>query len=264
MIHCGDCIEVMAGLAASSVDLVLSDVPYGQTQNAWDVPIPFEPMWKQLRRVAKPKAPIILMAAQPFASKLICSNLTDFRYDLIWSKNKPTGFLNAKKQPLRSHEHVLVFSQEPVRELTHEHILVFYRQAPHYEPQMTSGHKPGNYARSVKQSTNYGAQKPAEYGGSTERYPTSIVPIPIINNDDPDKRHPTQKPVDLMTWLIRAYSRPGEMVLDFAAGSGTTAVAAIREGRRCICIEQKPEYFEIAESRIAAARGVGTLLEAAQ
>lgn len=123
MILRGDCIEEMTGLQTGSVDLVLSDVPYGQTQNAWDNPIPFEPMWRELRRVAKPNAAIILMAAQPFASKLVCSNLADFRYDLIWGKNKPTGFLNAKKQPLR----------------IHEHILVFYRKPPLYEPQMTTG-----------------------------------------------------------------------------------------------------------------------------
>lgn len=173
MIHCGDCIEIMTGLEPDSVDLCVADVPYGQTQNAWDVPIPFEPMWRELRRVCKPNAAIILMAAQPFASKLICSNLQDFRYDLIWKKNKPTGFLNAKKQPLR----------------IHEHILVFYRKPPVYEPQMTKGHAPGNYARRTKHSTNYGAQTPTEYGGSTERYPTSVIEIPIINNDDPDKRH---------------------------------------------------------------------------
>lgn len=234
MIHHGDCIDVMAGLAAGSVDLVLSDVPYGQTQNAWDKPIPFAPMWEQLHRVTKPTAAVILMAAQPFASRLICSNERDFRYDLIWHKNKPTGFLNAKKQPLR----------------IHEHILVFYRKPPFYEPQMTTGHKPGNYARQVKHSANYGAQTPTEYGGSTERYPTSVIPIPIINNDDPEKQHPTQKPVDLMSWLIRSYSAPGEMVLDIAAGSGTTAIAAIREGRRCVCIESNPEYFNAAERRI--------------
>jgi DNA modification methylase len=236
VIHHGDCIDVMARLAAGSVDLVLSDVPYGQTQNAWDKPIPFAPMWEQLRRVTKPTAAVILMAAQPFASRLICSNERDFRYDLIWHKNKPTGFLNAKKQPLR----------------IHEHILVFYRKPPFYEPQMTTGHKPGNYARQVKHSTNYGSQTPTEYGGSTKRYPTSIIPIPIINNDDPEKQHPTQKPVDLMGWLIRSYSARGDLVLDIAAGSWTTAIAAIRDGRRCVCIESNPEYFSAAERRIFA------------
>jgi DNA modification methylase len=244
----GDCIKVMAGLQAGSVDMVLSDVPYGQTRNLWDKPIPFEPMWKQLLRVAKPNAAIVLMAAQPFGSKLICSNLRDFRYDLIWKKNKPTGFLNAKKQPLRIHEHAMVF----------------YRKPPFYAPQMTTGHKPGNYARCIQHSSNYGAQTPTTYGGSTERYPTSVLEVPIINNDDPDKHHPTQKPVDLMAWLIRSFTEPGALVLDFAAGSGTTAIAAVREGRRSICIEQRPEYFEMAESRLAAERGVGTLLEAAQ
>lgn len=248
MMYRGDCIDVMASLPDCSIDLVLSDVPYGQTQNAWDVPIPFEPMWDQLRRIAKPNAAIILMAAQPFAAKLICSNLADYRYDLIWKKNKPTGFLNAKKQPLR----------------IHEHFQVFYRKPPFYEPQMTTGHKPGNYAMRRKGSSNYGAQTPTEYGGSTERYPTSVIEMPIINNDDPEKKHPTQKPVDLMTWPIRSYSSPGQTVLDFAAGSGTTAVAALRAGRRFIYIEKNPEYFEIAERRIATERCVGTLLEAAQ
>jgi DNA modification methylase len=248
MMYRGDCLDVMSSLADCSVDLVLSDVPYGQTQNAWDVPIPFEPMWEQLRRIAKPNAAIILMAAQPFSSKLVCSNLRDYRYDLIWKKNKPTGFLNAKKQPLRIHEHAQVF----------------YRKPPFYQPQMTTGHKPGNFARRTKHSTNYGVQTPTEYGGSTERYPTSVIEIPIINNDDPDKHHPTQKPVDLMAWMIRSYSTRGQTVLDFAAGSGTTAVAALREGRHYVCIEKEAGYFEMAGRRIDAERGVGTLLEAAQ
>jgi DNA modification methylase len=237
IVHQGDCLEVMRHLPDGSADMVLSDVPYGTTQNEWDQPIPFAPMWEGLRRVAKPDAAIVLMAAQPFASKLVCSNLADFRYDLIWAKNKATGFLNAKKQPLRSHEH----------------ILVFYRKPPAYAPQMTTGHAPGNYARQTKHSSNYGAQTPTEYGGSTERYPTSVLPFAIINNDSPDKHHPTQKPVELMAWLIRSYTRPGELVLDITAGSGTTAVAAIQEGRRCICIESDPGYVEIARGRVAAA-----------
>jgi site-specific DNA-methyltransferase (adenine-specific) len=235
MIFCGNCIDVLPGIPAGSVDMVLSDLPYGQTQNAWDKIIPFEPMWDALRRVTKPNAAIVLMAAQPFASHLICSNEAEFRYDLIWRKNKPTGFLNAKKQPLR----------------IHEHILVFYRKPPFFDPQKTQGHKPGNYARRVQGSTNYGAQRPTEYGGSTERYPTSVLEVPIINNDDPDKFHPTQKPVDLMAGLIRSYTRPGEMVLDIAAGAGTTGLAAAREGRKSICIEMLREYVEIAERRVS-------------
>jgi DNA modification methylase len=232
---CGDCLEVLPRLvAAGSVDFVLADVPYGQTQNDWDTPIPFGPMWAQLRRVTKPNAAIVLMAAQPFASKLICSNLDDFRYDLIWQKNKPTGFLNAKRQPLRNHEH----------------ILIFYRSAPIYNPQKTKGHEPGHYAKRASKSENYGAYDSTEYGGSTDRYPLSILPIPIINNDSADKVHPTQKPVDLMAWLIRSYTKPGATVLDFAAGVGTTAIAAMREGRQFMCIEKEQRFWEVTCERV--------------
>lgn len=236
MIICGDCLDVMGRIEAESVDLVLSDLPYGQTQNEWDIPIPFEPMWAGIHRVTKPNAAVVLFAAQPFASLLICSNLKDFRYDLIWRKNKPTGFLNAKKQPLRNHEH----------------ILIFYRKPPRYTPQMTSGHRPGNYAVRTKGSTNYGAQTETEYGGSTERYPLSVLDFPIINNDNPDKHHPTQKPIELMGWFIRSYTERGQMVLDISAGVGTTGLAAMREGREFVCIERERSYCDIAEQRLAS------------
>lgn len=230
----GDCLTEMQKIAAASVDMVLCDLPHGQTQNAWDRVINMPAMWEQVRRVTKLTAAVVLMAAQPFASKLVLSNEGEFRYDLIWAKNKPVGFLNAKKQPLRSHEH----------------ILVFYRRPPVYFPQMTQGHKPGNYARRTKHSTNYGAQTPTEYGGSTERYPKSVIDIPIINNDDPEKVHPTQKPVGLMEWLIRSYTQPGEVVLDFAAGSATTCVAAARLDRRFIGIELNADYARMGNNRI--------------
>jgi len=243
---CSDCIEAMRGLPTGGVDLVVTDLPYGQTANSWDVPIPFDPMWSELRRVTKADAAVVLFAAQPFASRLICSNTDDFRYDLIWRKNKPTGFLNAKKQPLRAHEH----------------ILMFYRNLPFFEPQKTTGHKPGHRAIHASASSNYGVHNRVEYGGSTERYPTSVIDFPIINNDDPDKHHPTQKPVGLYQWLIRSYSRASETVLDFTAGAGTAAVAAIRENRKYICIEKSPEYVEIAERRVASEIGAAPLLAA--
>lgn len=234
----GDCIEVMATMGAESVDMVLSDVPYGQTQNEWDKPIPFDLMWAGIRRVAKPSAAIVLMAAQPFAAKLICSNLDEFRYDLIWSKNKPTGFLNAKKQPLRSHEH----------------ILVFYRKPSFFNPQKTQGHEPLHRATQTSHGKNYGRKTQAiESGGNTDRYPLSVLPMPIVNNDSPEKVHPTQKPVDLMAWLIRSYTRPREIVLDIAAGSGTTALAAAREGRSYCCIESDAAVFATMRARVAAA-----------
>lgn len=229
----------MNKLQPASVDLVLADVPYGQTQNDWDRQIPFGPMWEELKRVTKPNAATILFASQPFASRLICSNEEDFRYDLIWKKNKVTGFLNSKKQPLRAHEHMLVF----------------YRKPPVYNPQMTTGHRPGNSAKRTKAGPNYGYVTSNQYGGSTERYPTSVLEIPIINNDDPDKFHPTQKPVELFSWLIRSYSEPGQVVLDFTAGAGTTAIAAIRTGRQYICVEKEPKYVEISTRRISKETG---------
>lgn len=233
----GDCLDLMPQFPANSIDLVLSDLPYGTTQNAWDRPIPFEPMWRELRRVAKPDAAIVLMAAQPFASELVCSNSKEFRYDLIWRKNKPTGFLNAKRQPLR----------------THEHLMVFYRDLPVYNPQMSQNHAPGHRARRAAKSSNYGAYASTEYGGSTERYPTSIIDIPVINNDSPDKWHPTQKPVALMEWLVATYTDPDAVVLDIACGSGTTGLACLNLQRRFIGFERNPDYARRAQERLADA-----------
>lgn len=232
-ILCGDAIDLLKTLRPRCIDLVVSDLPYGQTQNSWDVPLPFAEKWSELHRVTKPTAAICLMAAQPFASQLVCSNLENFRYDLIWHKNKPTGFLNAKRQPLRAHEHVLVF----------------YRSSPLYNPQKTKGHEPGHKAKRATKSSNYGAYDSTEYGGNTDRYPTSILEIPIVNNDSPDKKHPTQKPVPLMEWLIATYSAPGQVVLDITAGSGTTGVAANNLGRHAILFELNPAYYELAKWR---------------
>ncbi len=234
-IICGDALTTLRSIRTASIDLVLSDLPYGQTQNAWDKIIPIEPMFAELHRVAKPNAAIILMAAQPFASQLVCANLKNFRYDLIWQKNKPTGFLNAKRQPLRNHEH----------------ILLFYKQPPLYNPQKTNGHEPGHYAKRAAKSENYGVYDSTEYGGSTERYPLSILPIAIVNNDDPEKVHPTQKPVALMEWLIKSYTQERQVVLDITAGAGTTGLAAKNLNRHCVLIELNPEYVKLIEKRLA-------------
>jgi DNA modification methylase len=243
--HCGDCIDVMGRLPDCSVDMVLSDVPYGQTQNVWDKPIPFIPMWEQLFRVSKPNAAIVLMAAQPFTTKLGSSNLENLRYTYVWRKNRKTGNLNAKRRPM----------------VGHEDICVFYREQPTFNIQLKDpGYKLRNgFPRS--RTSNYGSVDESSY-----RRPDNgglVTSDSVLDFDCEIGFHPTQKPVALMAWLIRAYTNSGDTVLDFAAGSGTTAVAALREGRSYICIEQKPEYFEISESRIAAERGVGTQLEAA-
>lgn len=231
----GDCLGITPQMRPACVDMIFADLPYGTTQNAWDTPLPFGPMWEAFNHVAKPNAAIVLMAAQPFASQLVCSNPKHFRYDLIWRKNKSTGFLNAKRMPLRAHEH----------------ILVFYREAPTYNPQKTNGHEPGHKATRAKKSTNYGDYRSTDYGGSTERYPTSVLDIPILNNDSPDKVHATQKPVDLVRWFVRSYTNPGAIVLDPTMGVGTTGIAALQEGRGFIGIEKHEEFYREAERRLS-------------
>lgn len=238
-----DCFAVFPHLQPESVDMVFADLPYGQTNNVWDREIALPAMWEQLYRITKPSAALVFTAAQPFASRLIQSNEKYFRYDLVWRKNKATGFLNAKKQFLRNHEHVLIF----------------YREPPVYNPQMTFGHTPGHRAKRATKSTNYGDYASTEYGGSTERYPLSVIDIPIINNDSSEKWHPTQKPVELVSYFIRTYTNKENVVLDFVSGSATTAVAAILEGRAYICIESNAEYATHAQSRVEKLLGQGYL-----
>lgn len=233
--HLGDCFEVMRGLPDSSIDMVLCDLPYGTTRNKWDSVLPLEALWREYWRVCKPKAVVVLTAVQPFTSALVMSQPRNFRHDWVWEKNKATGHLNSQRQPLRAHEDVLVFA----------------RAACSYFPQMTEGHRPANRVPRNGGSTNYGAQSAGRaYGGQTTRYPRSVQKFAIINNDHPDKWHPTQKPAELFEYLIRTYSTKGMTVLDNTAGSGTTAVAAIEAERGWVCIEQDQEYFEAAVGRV--------------
>lgn len=228
----GDCLTVLPTLESQSVDLVLVDVPYGSTQNAWDTVIPFQPMWAEIWRVCKGAA--VFTAMQPFSSALVMSQPKFFKHEWVWEKNKATGHLNAKKAPMRAHELVLVFAARGMV----------------YNPQMTDGHEPAHAATRRTYTPNYGAQRPTEYGGSTQRYPRSVQQFPIINNDSPEKEHPTQKPVPLMAYLIETYSNPGDTVLDFCMGSGTTGVACQQTGRSFIGVEQDRAYYDIAARRL--------------
>lgn len=239
IIH-GDCLDVMDYIPSGSIDLVLCDLPYEVTQNAWDTIIPFVPMWKQVWRVCK--GPAVFTAIQPFSSALVMSQVEFFRHEWVWEKNKATGHLNAKKSPMRAHELALVFSRKP----------------PFYAPQMTDGHRPGNYAVRRTCTPNYGAQRPTEYGGSTMRYPRSVQQFPVVNNDDPERFHPTQKPVPLFEYLLATYSEPGAMVLDFTMGSGTTGVACLNTGRNFIGIELNDKYFAAAQQRLGLAPALNT------
>lgn len=234
-ILCGDCLEIMEAIDNDSIDMILCDLPYGSTQNKWDKVIDLEKLWVQYKRIVKPNSPIVLTATQPFASHLISSNPKQFRYDLIWEKNKVSGFLNANRMPLRKHEI----------------ILVFYDKLPIYNPQKTIGHKPVNsFTKNTGDGSNYGKTKLVKGGGQTDRHPTSIVSFPVVNNDSKDKFHPTQKPVELFEWLIKTYTNEGMIVLDNCIGSGTTAIACKNTKRNFIGIELDEEYCEIARKRL--------------
>jgi len=233
----GDCLDIMPTIPDASIDMVLADLPYGVTQNQWDQVIPFDRLWNEYRRVTKPNAAIVLTATQPFAAQLVASNPTMFRYDLIWRKNKSTGFLNANRMPLRQHES----------------ILVFYRRLPVYHPQKTTGHAPvHSFTKHTGDGSNYGKTKRGvQGGGQTDRHPTSVIDIPVVNNDSTNKIHPNQKPIELFEYLVRTFTDEGAVVLDNCIGSGTTAIACLNTGRHFIGIEQYAEFCRLANERVA-------------
>lgn len=230
-IHLGDCLQLMQDLPSQSVDMIMCDLPYGTTQNPWDAVIPFEALWAEYMRVTKSNAAIVLTSAQPFTSALVMSMPKLFKYQWVWNKSKVTGVLNAKKQPLRNHEDVLVF----------------YRTQPAYNAQGLA--RKGTLTKQGGNSDNYGARPTDAYVQEWTNWPRSVLEIP----SEGKTVHPTQKPVALMEYLIRTYTNEGELVLDNCMGSGTTGVAAINTGRRFIGMEQNPEYFAIAENRIQTA-----------
>lgn len=232
----------MAKLPDKSVDLILCDLPYGTTACKWDAVIPFEPLWEQYRRIAKPNAAIVLTASQPFTTALIASNTRDFRYCWYWNKSKVTGFANAKVQPLRCVEEVAVF----------------YRTRPTYNPQgLVPFGKTVNKGRSAGGTTVQGVdigngrgalRSGADYVQEFTNYPRQALTI----GSEGKTVHPTQKPVALMEYMLRTYTNPGDTVLDNCMGSGTTGVACGNTGRDFIGIERDPGYFEIARERVEA------------
>jgi len=227
----------MLTFPAGSVSLVLADPPYGTTACAWDSVIPLGRMWEEPHRVAREDAAFVFTACQPFTTRLGSSNLKELRYAWAWVKNYSTGFLNAKARPLRAHED----------------ILVFYGRQPTYNPQFWYG-KPykGGSGAGGKGSDCYRPIARRTTGSPDgRRYPLSVLRIAR----DETHVHPTQKPVRLMEYMILTYSSPGDLVLDFTMGSGTTGVAAVATGRRFIGIERDPRYFRIACERIGGASG---------
>lgn len=226
------CETVLPTLPDASIDAVITDPPYGTTACAWDTPIAFDFMWRELKRLTKPAAAIVLFGSQPFTSALVMSNPQMFKYSWVWEKNVPSGFLNAKKQPMR----------------WYEDIPVFYRGQPTYNPQLRSGSGYRVMVKSTK-SQNYGQQRDVlSTNDGTRYYPRDI--LQFDNENGGGKLHPTQKPQALLEYLILTYTNSGDTVLDFTSGSGTTPAAAKKLGRRCIAVERKLEYVEVTVDRL--------------
>ena len=225
----------LSAIGNDAVDAIVTDFPYGtlNKRNTWDKVIDYEKFWEEAHRIGKENTPTISTAQMPFTAYLVSTNYRDFKYSLVWEKSKATGYLNAKKQPLRAHED----------------ILVFYKKQCKYFPQMTQG-TPYNKGRAVRDTMAYGKQTKAVLvkNDSGLRYPRSVQYFVTAENEG--KLHPTQKPVALFEWLIKTYTEEGDVVLDPCMGSGTTAIACINTGRKFVGFEKDPAYFEVAKNRI--------------
>lgn len=226
----GDCLEIMHNIPDKSVDMILCDLPYGITQNKWDNVIPFENLWGGYNRIIKDNGAIVLHCCQPFTSALIQSNIKNFKYCWVWDKHYCRGFLNAKRQPLRCHED----------------IAVFYKRQCTYNPQMTKGalRQKGN---SNKQRGCYGTYQPIKVVNDIY-YPKTILDFAGVPNSE--LLHPTQKPVELLEYLIKTYTNEGDTVLDNCMGSGSVGVAALNTNRNFIGIELDLEYYNLSKQRI--------------
>ena len=242
----GDCLNLMRTIPDKSIDMILTDPPYGTTACNWDSVIPFAPMWEQLNRIIKDNGAILLFSAQPFTTDLICSNRKNFRYEIIWQKTQAVGFLNANKMPLRAHEN----------------ILVFYKKLPTYNPIKTSVNR--NDIGRVKQcnvmrSQQYRTMNRTTWVETGTRYPTDVIKFSnwngtLFGKNVSHVKHATAKPVDLLEYLIKTYTLENETVLDFTMGSGSTGVACVNTNRDFIGIELDDKYFSIAKDRIEAAQ----------
>jgi DNA modification methylase len=235
----GDCLDIMPLIPDNSIDMVFTDLPYGQTQCKWDTPINLELFWKQINRITKENCAVLLTATEPFASALRMSNIKNYKYDFVWKKNKPSGALNANKMPMQNHEM----------------ILVFYRKQPTFNKIL----EPRECNEASKKRLEY---KMTGFGGSntygstkTEKYkydpslrnPTSVREFELVPN--PLRVHPTEKPISLMEYMITTFSNENDIVADFTMGVGSTCTASKNLNRKFIGIEKEPKYYEIACQR---------------
>ncbi len=236
-IYLGDCLELMPKhIEDKSIDMIFCDLPYGTTQNKWDSIIPLDELWKEYKRVIKDNGAIVLFAAQPFTSALIMSNPKMFKYDWVWQKPKGTGHLNAKRQPMRDKEDVLVF----------------YKKQCTYNPQMTEGtpykDKAGkDHTKSTSMSGSYGNYTNYREVNKGVRYPKQVQKFGVVERGT---LHPTEKPLEIVEYMIKTYTNEGDLILDNTCGSGTTGLGAKNLKRDYIMIEKDPEYYEIACKRV--------------
>ena len=232
----GDTIDMMKTIESKTIDLIVCDLPYGSTKNRWDIIIDPVKLWREYSRIIKDKGVIVLFGSGAFSAKMIISNIKDYRYSLVWQKTTATGHLNAKKQPMRSHEDLLIFAPSG----SHT-----------YNPQITEGHErkvsTASHKRNSKQTTNWNKHGKVGYD-STSRYPKSVWTY----KTDKQKLalHPTQKPVALLEQIIMTYSNYGDLVLDNTAGSGSTGEACDKTGRNCILIENDRDFILTIKTRL--------------
>ena len=244
----GDCLEVMKNIPDKSIDLVLTDPPFGTTACKWDSVIPMEPMWKELKRITKPNSAIVLFGQEPFSSLLRVSNLQMFKYDWYWRKSRPSGFVNARLKPLKDIEVVSVFSAGATANGSNNNMVYFPQGLEKVNKEWS---RPKQYLDGDRGVNP--ARKSHELSRVIENtgYPRQVLDF---TNSNKGLVHPTQKPVALMEYLVKTYSNEGDYVLDFCVGSGTTGVACVNTSRKFIGIEQDEGYFKIAQDRIQAAQ----------
>lgn len=231
----GDCLELMKDIPDGSIDMILCDLPYGTTACKWDSVIPFEPLWGQYKRIIKDNGAIVLFGSEPFSTELRHSNIKMYKYDWVWNKKLAGNGILAKRQPLKIHENIMVFNTSI------------------YMPQMTKGKLRKKMTGNIKESEITGGNSVVKEYCNDEYYPKSIIEVSAANMRK-GRLHPTQKPVDLLEYLVKTYTNEGDVVLDNCMGSGSTGVACINTGRKFIGMELDKGYFDIACKRIAEAQ----------
>jgi len=232
----GDCLAEMKNIQEKSIDMILCDLPYGMTKNSWDIVIPFDKLWIEYNRIIKDNGAIVLFGSQPFTSLMITSNLNMFRYCLVWEKNKFSDFLNSKRKPMK----------------TNEDIAVFYKKQPVYNPQYwySTPYTRWNTQTAVDKQSNYGTHKENYVESDGKRLPTTVLKFNRVERP----LHPTQKPTDLLEWLIKTYTNENDIVLDNCMGVGSTGVACKNINRKFIGIELEDKYYEIAKKNILSGK----------